>query len=166
MCSTTAAIRNGRLAKPEPARGMMIWPAYAALRRGSHHPLLRRGRRLEWQDFHLRPPGPKPGALKTELRSVKVVSAGRLALPLPPFRTENVAATPRAVCPGDSEGAGGLVRLDPDSGILETRPGGEWRIRRDLHPQPSRRQRVAPLVELRIHKLVGGAGNAPVVASG
>ena len=25
----------------------------------------------EWQDFHLRPPGPKPGALKTELRSDK-----------------------------------------------------------------------------------------------
>jgi hypothetical protein len=25
----------------------------------------------EWQDFHLRPPGPKPGALKTELHSVK-----------------------------------------------------------------------------------------------
>src|SRR2546430_15390763 len=23
----------------------------------------------EWQDFHLRPPGPKPGALKTELHS-------------------------------------------------------------------------------------------------
>ena len=55
----------------------------------------------ERQDFHLRPPGPKPGALKTELRSVKMVSAGRFALPLPPFRTENVAATPRAVCPGD-----------------------------------------------------------------
>ena len=107
----------------------------------------------EWserQDFHLRPPGPKPGALKTELRSVKMVSAGRLALPLPPFRTENVAATPRAVCPGDLEGAGGLVRLDPDSGILETRTGVEWRTRRDLHPQPSRRQRVAPLIELRI----------------
>ena len=25
----------------------------------------------EWQDFHLRPPGPKPGALKTELHSEK-----------------------------------------------------------------------------------------------
>src|ERR1700689_2382426 len=25
----------------------------------------------EWQDFHLRSPGPKPGALKTELHSVK-----------------------------------------------------------------------------------------------
>jgi hypothetical protein len=65
----------------------------------------------ERQDFHLRPPGPKPGALKTELRSVKVVSAGRFALPVPPSRTEDVAATPRAVCPGDSEGAGGLVSV-------------------------------------------------------
>ncbi len=30
------------------------------------------GSNLKWserQDFHLRPPGPKPGALKTELRS-------------------------------------------------------------------------------------------------
>src|SRR6266545_4911810 len=44
--------------------------------------------------------------------------------------------------------------------------GEIWRTRRDLHPQPSRRQRVAPLVELRIRKVVGGAGNAPVVASG
>ena len=26
----------------------------------------------EQQDFHLRPPGPKPGALNTELRSEKV----------------------------------------------------------------------------------------------
>jgi hypothetical protein len=26
----------------------------------------------EWQDFHLRPPGPRPGALKTELHSVKI----------------------------------------------------------------------------------------------
>src|SRR5213075_417212 len=49
----------------------------------------------EWserQDFHLRPPGPKPGALKTELRSVKLVSAGRFALPITPSRTEHVAA--------------------------------------------------------------------------
>ena len=26
----------------------------------------------EWQDFHLRPPGPKPGALKTELHSERI----------------------------------------------------------------------------------------------
>ena len=27
-----------------------------------------------------------------------------------------------------------------------------WRTRRELHPQPSRRQRVAPLIELRVQK--------------
>ncbi len=32
-------------------------------------------------------------------------------------------------------------------------------------PQPSRRQRVAPLVELRVREMVGSAGNAPAVAS-
>jgi hypothetical protein len=40
-----------------------------------------------------------------------------------------------------------------------------WRTRRELHPQPSRRQRVAPLIELRVREMVGGAGNAPAVAS-
>lgn len=35
------------------------------------------GSTVKWserQDFHLRPPGPKPGALKTELRSDKIDS--------------------------------------------------------------------------------------------
>ena len=44
-------------------------------------------------------------------------------------------------------------------------PAGDWRTRWDLHPQPSRRQRGALLIELRV-QLVGSAGNAPVVASG
>ena len=43
-----------------------------------------------------------------------------------------------------------------------TAPRGRWRTRRDLHPQPSRRQRVAPLIELRVREMVGSAGNAPV----
>ena len=43
-----------------------------------------------------------------------------------------------------------------------TAPRGRWRTRRDLHPQPSRRQRVAPLIKLRVRKMVGSAGNAPV----
>ena len=37
---------------------------------------------LKWserQDFHLRPPGPKPGALKTELRSEKMADPKGLA---------------------------------------------------------------------------------------
>jgi len=33
----------------------------------------------EWQDFHLRPPGPRPGALKTELHSVKLADSKGLA---------------------------------------------------------------------------------------
>jgi hypothetical protein len=66
----------------------------------------------ERQDFHLRPRGPKPRALKTELRS------------------ENN---------GGPEGTRTLS-LPADNGLL-------W------------------LVELRIQKMVGGAGNAPVVTS-
>ena len=45
------------------------------------------GSNLKWserQDFHLRPPGPKPGALKTELRSDEVGGPeGTCALSLP-----------------------------------------------------------------------------------
>jgi hypothetical protein len=40
------------------------------------------GSALKWserQDFHLRPPGPKPGALKTELRSDKMADQKGLA---------------------------------------------------------------------------------------
>lgn len=40
------------------------------------------GSNLKWserQDFHLRPPGPKPGALKTELRSEKMADPKGLA---------------------------------------------------------------------------------------
>jgi hypothetical protein len=66
--------------------------------------------KLKWserQDFHLRPPGPKPGALR-------------------------LGYIPK-----------------------------KWRTRRELHPQPSRRQRGALLIELRV-QMVGSAGNAPV----
>jgi hypothetical protein len=43
------------------------------------------------------------------------------------------------------------------------RPSEIWRTRRDLHPQPSRRQRGALLIELRVQfEMVGSAGNAPV----
>ena len=51
------------------------------------------------------------------------------------------------------------------SALAATLRAEEWRTRRDLHPQPSRRQRVAPLIELRVREMVGSAGNAPVVAS-
>ena len=62
----------------------------------------------EWQDFHLRPPGPKPGALKTELHSVKN---------------------------GGLEGTCTLVAVRKD---------------------PSRRQRGALLIELRVQKWLAG----------
>src|SRR3989442_1168396 len=43
--------------------------------------------------------------------SLKLVSAAGLAPAIPRFQAGHVAATPRAVCPGDWEGAGGLVLL-------------------------------------------------------
>jgi hypothetical protein len=59
-----------------------------------------------------------------------------------------------------------LRSLGPKPSALATRLRAEkWRTRRALHPQPSRRQRVAPLIELRVREMVGSAGNAPVVAS-
>jgi len=97
---------------------------------------------------------------------VKFGQRGETCTPAPSVPNGGCCCYTTRCLPRRLEGAGGLVRLDPDSGILVTKSGGEWRTRRDLHPQPSRRQRVAPLVELRIRKLVGGAGNAPVVASG
>jgi hypothetical protein len=42
-------------------------------------PLLFPRKWSEQQDFHLRPPGPKPGALKTELRSEKMADPKGLA---------------------------------------------------------------------------------------
>jgi hypothetical protein len=74
---------------------------------------------LKWserQDFHLRPPGPRPGALKTELRSDKMADSNP----------------------------------DSESG---------------LNP-PADNPDASGLIELRVQKMVGGAGNAPVVTSG
>jgi hypothetical protein len=61
------------------------------------------------------------------------------------------------------------VAVDAGAGEHETlNPGNSlaarflnWRTRRELHPQPSRRQRGALLIELRV-QMVGSAGNAPV----
>src|SRR5688572_2871929 len=50
--------------------------------------------------------------------------------------------------------------LGPKPGALKSYTPKKWRTRRDLHPQPSRRQRVALLIELRVRN-VGSAGNAP-----
>ena len=79
------------------------------------------------QDLHLRLPGPRPGVL---------------------------AATLRADDPGGPErprrGLGSCG--DGQLRSLERCPSEDWRTRRELHPQPSRRQRGALLIELRIQK--------------
>jgi hypothetical protein len=50
----------------------------------------------EWQDFHLRLPGPKPGALVTELHSVKLAESKGLAPWWPSART--LSADNGALC--------------------------------------------------------------------
>src|SRR5437667_10473860 len=86
---------------------------------------------------------------------LKLVSAAGFAPAVTRSQAGHVAATPRAVCPGVL-GAyrgplfhGGL--RDPHT--LNLCPAvrfENWRTRRELHPQPSRRQRAAPLIELRV----------------
>ena len=77
----------------------------------------------ERQDFHLRPPGPKPGALKAELRPEKMVSATGLAPVVTPPRTEHVTAAPRA---DDSERLNRNVGAEKrDAGNLGQRHRGK-----------------------------------------
>src|SRR5437660_8781810 len=89
----------------------------------------------------------------------KLVSAAGLAPALPRFQAEHVAATPRAVDPGGLEPPGvwflwrrfmwfpgtmtvgrsasaGAPRAARVSGGLHS--VGNWRTRRELHPQPTR----------------------------
>src|SRR5882762_6369278 len=79
------------------------------------------------QDLHLRSPGPKPGMLLLHHALFAPVCLGHtgdfVSWGLRDPHTLNL-------CPA--------VRL------------GKWRTRRELHPQPSRRQRAAPLIELRV----------------
>src|ERR1043165_8256843 len=94
---------------------------------------------LNWsarQDLHLRSLGPRPSVL---------------------------AATLRADDPGGPGARRGFGFLWRRASFVPWNDARRkiWRIRRELHPQPSRRQRVAPLIELRI-QMVGSAGNAPV----
>src|SRR5216110_2834093 len=53
----------------------------------------------ERQDFHLRPPGPKPGALKTELRSEKMADPKGLAPSAFPQTTPKAFGANRATDP-------------------------------------------------------------------
>ena len=82
---------------------------------------------------------------------LKMVSAAGVAPAITPSQAEHVAATLRAVCPGRSGGHRGLGFVETAASIPWNHvPSKFWRTRRDLHPQPSRRQRVALLIELRI----------------
>ena len=76
------------------------------------------------QDLHLRFLGPKPSVLLLHY-----------ALDTPTV----------------SHAVGGMG--DTDTRTLATCSAARsWRTRRELHPQPSRRQRGALLIELRVHK--------------
>ena len=77
--------------------------------------------------------------------SLKMVSAAGLAPAIIRSQAGHVAATLRAVCPGAiRQGAGGLVLLKRTGFRPWTTARGKiWRSRWDLHPQSSRRQRVA-----------------------
>ena len=79
------------------------------------------------QDLHLRSPGPKPGMLLLHHALVAPVCLGHtgdfVSWGMRDPHTLNL-------CPA--------VRLE------------KWRTRREFYPQPSRRQRVAPLIELRV----------------
>ena len=85
---------------------------------------------------------------------LKLVSAAGIAPAAPRFQAEHVAATPRAVRPGVRGAHRGLVFMGMrDPHTLNLCPAvrfENWRTRRELHPQPSRRQRAAPLIELRV----------------
>ncbi len=109
----------------------------------------------ERQDFQLRLPGPQPGALKTELRSVKLVSAAGVAPAIAPSRTEHVAAALRDVAPANGWRRGLFAVEDRTGGLGRTGSIEDWWTRRELHPRgralaPSRRQRGALLIELRV----------------
>src|SRR5262249_21143696 len=98
--------------------------------------------------------------------ALKLVSAAGLAPAVPRFQAEHVAATPRAVRPNwlrSSRWGTRITRPQTLAMALKVRIRN-WRSRRDLHPHSSRRQRVAFLFSYR-SRMVGSAGNAPVVAS-
>ena len=87
---------------------------------------------------------------------LKLVSAAGFAPAVTRSQAGHVAATPRAVRPGVLGAHRGLCFMEI-AGPTHLEPvsrgkNRNWRTRRELHPQPSRRQRVAPLIELRVQK--------------
>src|SRR5213592_2993251 len=87
---------------------------------------------------------------------LKMVSAAGFAPAVTRSQAGHVSATPRAVRPGVLGAHRGLCCMEI-AGPTHLEPvsrgkNRNWRTRRELHPQPSRRQRVAPLIELRVQK--------------
>ena len=80
----------------------------------------------------------------------KLVSAAGFAPAVTRAQAGHVAATPRAVAPAKGWRRGLGSCGDGDRVPWNTYSMGDWRTRRELHPQPSRRQRGALLIELRV----------------
>src|SRR6185436_2622889 len=78
--------------------------------------------------------------------NLKLVSAAGFAPAVTRSQAEHVAATLRTVAPANGWRRGLGSCGDEDRVPWNTYPIEDWRTRRDLHPQPSRRQRVAPLL--------------------
>ena len=81
---------------------------------------------------------------------MKLVSAAGVAPAVTRSQAEHVAATPRAVAPANGWRRGLVSVEDGTGGLGRTGSIEDWRTRRGLHPQPSRRQRGALLIELRV----------------
>lgn len=83
--------------------------------------------------------------------NLKLVSTAGFAPAVTRSQAEHVAATPRAVAPANGWRRGLVSCGDGDRVPWNTYSIGDLADRiRDLHPQPSPRQRVAPLIELRV----------------
>jgi hypothetical protein len=90
------------------------------------------------QDLHLRSLGPKPSVLLLH----------------------------HALLPRRMDGAEDLVLVEMATAFLGTHTPSEiWRTRRELHPQPSRRQRGALLIELRVRNGWPSRSSEPEAAS-
>ena len=85
-------------------------------------------------------------------QQLKLVSAAGVAPAVTPSRTEHVTATLRAVAPANGWRRGLVSVEDGTGGLGRTGSIEDWRTRRGLHPQPSRRQRGALLIELRVRR--------------
>jgi hypothetical protein len=121
------------------------------------------------QDLHLRSLGPRPSMLLLHyaLLALTAVSSGQEKR-----RTPNLGNGPAVrLINSKLEARNQDFRLEmqeswPSESKIQNRNSKmKWRSRWDLHPHSSRRQRVAFLFSYGSDKMVGGAGNAPVVTS-